>query len=76
MMIWRLFEKSVHVKPVGPHGPTVDRGVIKWMTVECRNYESLWDDKRRYGWRVFLHNLLVTLGVPFQWLVTDVTEED
>ena len=73
-MIWRLFNKSVHVKPICAHGPTVDETVIKWGVFEGREYTHLRDDFHRYGWRVALSNLLVVLGVPAQWLGAKVEE--
>lgn len=61
-MIWRLFAKTTTVKPL-----TLDADT-QWGVFTGRAYQSLWDDLRRYGWRVFLHNLRVTLGLVSPWL--------
>lgn len=75
-MIWQLFQKSVKRKPIVSFGPTVDERVMKWGTFEGREYQHLWDDKCRYGWRIFFHNLLCALGVPARWLGAKVEEYD
>jgi len=50
-------KRKVYVKPVN------SGGLFGWQALELTIWQSFLDDRRRYGWRVALHNLLVELGL-------------
>jgi len=50
-------KRRVYVKPVN------SGGLFGWQVLELTIYQSFLDDRRRYGWCVALHNLLVELGL-------------
>ena len=49
-------KKRIHVKPV-----TNKTGLFGHVTLKLTAWQNFWDDKKRYGLRVAIHNLLIVL---------------